>query len=321
MAIFVKRSIGKGLDYEKQDVSPVNQLGITMKTEVEAGTGAMQGRKLPVIESIYHPTDFSRSSLVAFGHALRLCLDSHARLHVHHVFKPHQKFSWDDYPGVRDFLQGWKLVSEDHEHDDLKKLDLHVEKVLSESKSPLMSMSGFVEKHRPDLIVLSTHQNYGVMAWIQKEKALPLTRMSHCATLFIPYGEGGFVSLSDGQVKLRNVLVPVDVSPSPSKAIEAAEKLVNSLNVDQVNVHTLHVGTTDKAPALKLPDSNPAINWSHLVVKGHKETKILQAAEQMQADVIVMATAGTHGFLDALRGSTTDHIIHHANCPVLAVPE
>jgi hypothetical protein len=34
---------------------------------------------------------------------------------------------------------------------------------------------------------------------------------------------------------------------------------------------------------------------------------------------VVMATQGHHGFLDALRGSTTERIVRHAACPVLAV--
>jgi nucleotide-binding universal stress UspA family protein len=32
-----------------------------------------------------------------------------------------------------------------------------------------------------------------------------------------------------------------------------------------------------------------------------------------------MPTAGHHGVLDALRGSTTERVIRHAPCPVLAL--
>jgi nucleotide-binding universal stress UspA family protein len=40
----------------------------------------------------------------------------------------------------------------------------------------------------------------------------------------------------------------------------------------------------------------------------------------MDADLIVMATAGHQGALDALRGSTTERVVRQATCPVLAVP-
>ena len=38
------------------------------------------------------------------------------------------------------------------------------------------------------------------------------------------------------------------------------------------------------------------------------------------ADLIVMATEGHQGFLDAIRGSTTERVLRQAPCPVLAVP-
>jgi nucleotide-binding universal stress UspA family protein len=47
---------------------------------------------------------------------------------------------------------------------------------------------------------------------------------------------------------------------------------------------------------------------------------ILAVAEESKADLIVMTTKGHNGFLDALRGSTTERVLRHARCPVLAVP-
>ena len=37
-------------------------------------------------------------------------------------------------------------------------------------------------------------------------------------------------------------------------------------------------------------------------------------------DVIALPTAGHHGFLDAVRGSTTERVVRQAPCSVLAVP-
>ena len=38
------------------------------------------------------------------------------------------------------------------------------------------------------------------------------------------------------------------------------------------------------------------------------------------SDLIGMPTMGHHGFLDALRGNTTERLLRQAPCPVLAVP-
>jgi nucleotide-binding universal stress UspA family protein len=43
-------------------------------------------------------------------------------------------------------------------------------------------------------------------------------------------------------------------------------------------------------------------------------------ATEQPADLIAMATEGHKGFLDVLRGSTTERVLRDARCPVLAVP-
>ena len=49
--------------------------------------------------------------------------------------------------------------------------------------------------------------------------------------------------------------------------------------------------------------------WQRATASGRGEQAILNAAQEYGADLIVMATAGHHGFLDALRGSTTERIV------------
>jgi nucleotide-binding universal stress UspA family protein len=46
---------------------------------------------------------------------------------------------------------------------------------------------------------------------------------------------------------------------------------------------------------------------------------IVEAAIELDVDLIGMPTAGHHGVLDALRGSTTERVIRHAPCPVFAL--
>lgn len=48
---------------------------------------------------------------------------------------------------------------------------------------------------------------------------------------------------------------------------------------------------------------------------------ILQLAEEEAADLIVMGTMGAGGWKEMAIGSNTEHIIRHAPCPVLVVPE
>ena len=54
--------------------------------------------------------------------------------------------------------------------------------------------------------------------------------------------------------------------------------------------------------------------------EAEEDIRSLGAADAAPADLLVLTTHGKHGFLDALRGSTTEHVIRRARCPVLAVP-
>jgi nucleotide-binding universal stress UspA family protein len=56
-----------------------------------------------------------------------------------------------------------------------------------------------------------------------------------------------------------------------------------------------------------------------IVRSGNVVKSIVDAAIEFDADFIGMPTAGHHGVLDALRGSTTERVIRHAPCPVFAL--
>jgi nucleotide-binding universal stress UspA family protein len=48
---------------------------------------------------------------------------------------------------------------------------------------------------------------------------------------------------------------------------------------------------------------------------------ILGVADEIGADLIVMGTKGNQGFLDALRGTTSEQVLRKSMIPLLAVPE
>ena len=81
----------------------------------------------------------------------------------------------------------------------------------------------------------------------------------------------------------------------------------------------LYVGEPSGLPAVKLPEV-PGWSWNRVVRQGDVVDVILETAGQVGADLIAMATAGRHGFLDALRGTTTERVLRGARCPLLAMP-
>ena len=54
-------------------------------------------------------------------------------------------------------------------------------------------------------------------------------------------------------------------------------------------------------------------------VIGHPATQIVRMAEEEGCDLIVLGSRGLSGFKSFLLGSVSDHVTHHAHCPVLIV--
>jgi hypothetical protein len=91
------------------------------------------------------------------------------------------------------------------------------------------------------------------------------------------------------------------------------------LGCTDVTFTVLHIGPSKSFPAVKTYPGTEW-RWKAMLEYGDIEEQIRRATVQCDADLIVMPTQGHHGFLDALRGSTTERIVRRADCPVLAVP-
>jgi nucleotide-binding universal stress UspA family protein len=79
------------------------------------------------------------------------------------------------------------------------------------------------------------------------------------------------------------------------------------------------VGAEGDQPMVQIPQQD-GWTWDTVVRQGNVVEQILDVATACAADLIVMTTQGHDGFLDALRGSTSERIVRGAHCPVLAVP-
>ena len=84
-------------------------------------------------------------------------------------------------------------------------------------------------------------------------------------------------------------------------------------------VTLLHVGPASEMPSVKLP-ADTGWTWNRLAKNGEPVDTILQAATELAADLIVMTTDGPDGFLDGLRGTTSERVLRKARCPVANLP-
>jgi nucleotide-binding universal stress UspA family protein len=267
------------------------------------------------IRSIVHPTDFSDLSAAAFAHALRIALAARSKLHLLHVSQ-YDAAEALAFPHARRLLAQWGLSDEDDPPWMIaSKLGIEVDNISIKLQEPTQAIVDFLSEHGSDLVVLATHGRDGVSHWLQGSVAEGVFRRSAIPTLFIAPGARGFVDQVSGDVQLKRVLVPVDFSPPPGRAIEAVQRFARLLTGANITVDLLHVG--EAAPPLRTVSSSalPRV----ILRSGNVVKSIVDAAIEFDVDFIGMPTAGHHGVLDALRGSTTERVIRHAPCPVFAL--
>ena len=139
-------------------------------------------------------------------------------------------------------------------------------------------------------------------------------------------------------MKITNILVPVDHSACSEQALDYAIALAESVGakvallsvvgIPTYGVPDLGVGITapmmdnliaDHQKALDAMTKNrPAVSQV-LVRAGDARDVILQTAEELGSDLIVMGTHGRRGISRALLGSVTEMIVRTSPVPVLTV--
>jgi nucleotide-binding universal stress UspA family protein len=270
---------------------------------------------------IFHPSDFSPASEIAFGHALKIALQSKAKLDLMHVERSlsAEKSYWLDFPAVRATLSRWGILPEGVRRQDVAQIGLLIRKILKPSTDPVEAMLRHFRRFPPDLIVLATHQREGLDRWLHKAVAEPLARRSGAMTLFVPRTGRGFVSLENGAVTLKRILIPIDHVPRPQTALRRAFLLARGLDCVAGEFRLIHVGNPGTAPRMGLTEE---AGWSYEIIvrQGDVVDQILEEEAHWRPDLMVLATQGHMDFLDALRGSTTERVLRGAHCPVLAVP-
>jgi len=273
---------------------------------------------VPVLQQVFHPSDFTPASEPAFVHALKAALVAKADLTILHV-SPTRELEWTEFPGVRATLERWGLLPKHSSQADVSKLGIGVKKVQTTHDDPVESVTAYLNTHNTDLIVLATDQHKGKVQWLSKSVAAPIARKSHQMTLFLPKGVDGFVSVRDGSISLRSILIPVATSPPAQAAVQAAVRIVSQLNCPSGVFTLLHVGDKKDMPDVRLPEL-PGWSWNTVVRTGDVVDVITETALEVKAGLIALTTEGRHGFLDALRGSHSERILQKAPCPLLAIP-
>jgi hypothetical protein len=114
-------------------------------------------------------------------------------------------------------------------------------------------------------------------------------------------------------------LIPIDHHPSPQLAVNAASVLAHTLGCKDCLFVLVYVGNANEMPTVNIP-TREGWQWQEITRHGEVVKEILHLVNEYSADLVVMTTRGHEGFLDALRGSTTERVLRGARCSLLAIP-
>jgi glycine betaine transporter len=142
------------------------------------------------------------------------------------------------------------------------------------------------------------------------------------------------------RVAIANILVAADFSDGSKAALRYAAQLAGALdtavtvvNVIEVNYGWLKYGAhaflvldeqsrENRKRTLQsfARECGAGLGWRYIARLGNPAEEIAEAAREVGADVILIATRGLTGVQHAVIGSTAEQVARTAPCPVWIVP-
>jgi nucleotide-binding universal stress UspA family protein len=295
------------------------------------------------ITKVLCPVDFSTYSQHALDRAVALAHVHHARLTVLHVLPP--------IPSLipsNDVAMYPAFVYTDADLSQLRQqLDTFVRESAGETLADPVLIEGPVvpeildqaAARQADVIVIGTHGRSGFERLMLGSVAQRVLAKAPCPVMAVPPRVPDALPARDG--RFARVLCAMDFSPAATAALQWLPSLELRQDARVVVAHVVHPAPVMDPVVMGgpgIPDfdglaASIASEQLHACVAaalgtmagvtetvtiGRAAPEIVRIATDVEADLIVMGThAGARGRLGF--GSTTNHVIRHAHCPVFAV--
>jgi len=147
---------------------------------------------------------------------------------------------------------------------------------------------------------------------------------------------------SGGLLNLKKILVPVDFSHSSREALDYAVSFARQFDASLIVLHVIVPRCPVDPYGVNLPayfetdlmyQANkqldhlvgeavpPGVESQRVALQGQGRPahEIIQAAKELDADLIIIPTHGYTGLKHVVFGSTAEYVVRHAACPVLTL--
>ena len=308
-------------------------------------------RDLFKIDNVLVPIDFSRTSLKALEYALPLAECFGAKAHFVHAL---------DYDYAMSTLSAMPLAIPEAEIASRAKrrlqnvarkyaIALAPENCHVVKGRPYHAVCQLARKLHTDLIVTSTHGHTGLRHVFLGSTAERIVQHAPCGVLVVREHERDFVRASEdapkskGVIRLKKILVPVDFSDCSMVGLESAVRFAQLWSAQLVTFNCVPLQTfalygeyggldlsaltndAQKTATKQMHEVVSSLESQDIIAKGVIELglpaqAICDYARNNEVDLIVTATHGSTGLTHVLLGSTAEHVVRYAHCPVLVLP-
>lgn len=301
------------------------------------------------IRRILCPVDFSDHSRRALDHAMAIARWYESAVTVMHVFSAAPVTSFGPGPVVFEPIV-LTQVDRDQLLADTKAFaetegapGVTIEAVVREG-NPAREILEQANRMTADLLVVGTHGRSGFERVLLGSVAEKVLRKAACPVLTVPTGLPDAVPV--GPVFYKRILCPVDFSDSSLHALTYAISMASEADGQLLVLHVIthefeHAagvasagydsGMTigeflrDRENALQrhlqeaVAGASEFCRVEPLTTHGKPWREVLRLAAEKQSDLIVMGVQGRGAADLLLFGSTTQHVVREASCPVLTL--
>jgi nucleotide-binding universal stress UspA family protein len=301
------------------------------------------------IRRILCPVDFSDYSRRALDHAMAIARWYGSTVTALHVFSPAPVTAYGPGPLV---FEPTMLMPVDREQ-----LLANTRAFIEAESAPGVVIDALVREGNAaveilneaacinaDLLVIGTHGRSGFERFLLGSVAEKVLRKASCPVLTVPRGQPDAVPASN--VLYKRILCPVDFSDSSLRALKYAISIAQEADAQLDVLHvvsyefenTADVTTGEYESGLTIRDllkereealqarlrevvagADEFCHVESMTTQGKPWREILRIATEHQSDVIVMGVQGRVAGDLLIFGSTTQHVVRAAACPVLTL--
>jgi nucleotide-binding universal stress UspA family protein len=298
------------------------------------------------VRNVLFPTDFSAPSEAALPYATAICRRFRGTLHLAHVLSEAGLLMMT---GGVDYVSMGTIYEDAHDEakEKLDQIAARFETLPHRNYvrhgTVWTNLAGIIAENQIDLVVVGTHGRTGLGKLLLGSVAEDILRHAPCPVLTVgpkvcgraklPAFQDHASDLAPVELEIRQIVLATNFASGAvrvaQKAAWLAEEFRSRLTIMHVIENYSHLGSKPEPieeslqKLRELVPKHAELQYAPetLLEFGHAPERILKAAEEREADMIILGARVSSEFGTTHLPSAAQQVIATARCPVLAIRE